>query len=236
MVLFRALRETPMPELRQFFETMVLAVAALLPIVNPLGGAPVYLAKTMGLSEEAHDELSRRVAINCFLLLVLSTFIGAYVLDFFGISVPAVQVGGGAVVCAIAWQLLSEPDQPHMSAQDAVRATTPADLARRAFYPLTMPLTVGPGSISVAITLGANQPRGTPLIVTALGHIAAIVVVVIIVFLCYRYAQRILNKLGDVGTAIVTRLTAFILLCIGVQIVWNGVAGLIASLHGGPGR
>lgn len=221
-----------MTEVRQFFETMVLAVAALLPIVNPLGGAPVYLAKTMGLSEEAHDELSRRVAVNCFLLLIVSTFIGAYVLDFFGISIPAVQVGGGAVVCAIAWQLLNEPDQPQAAKQDAFRASTPNDLARRAFYPLTMPLTVGPGSISVAITLGANQPRGISLIITSLAHVAGIVIVVLIVFLCYRYAERILRKLGDVGTAIVTRLTAFILLCIGVQIVWNGVAGLVRSLEG----
>ena len=220
-------------DLRQFFETLLLAVAALLPIVNPLGGAPIYLAKTSDLSPEAHSELSRRVAINCFMLLLVSTFIGAYVLDFFGLSIPAVQVAGGAVVCAIGWSLLNAPDQaPVAAAQDAIRAVTPTDLARRAFYPLTMPLTVGPGSISVAITLGANQPANVrALIATSLGHIAGIFVVVVIVFLCYRYADPILRKLGEVGTAIVTRLTAFILLCIGVQILWNGIRGLVETLH-----
>ena len=224
-------------ELRQFFETLLLAVAALLPIVNPLGGAPIYLAKTSDLSPEMHTELSRRVAINCFMLLLVSTFIGAYVLDFFGLSIPAVQVAGGAVVCAIGWNLLNEPEQAPVASHDAVRAVTPTDLARRAFYPLTMPLTVGPGSISVAITLGANQPAGVrALIATSLGHIAGISVVVLIVFLCYRYADPILRKLGAVGTAIVTRLTAFILLCIGVQILWNGVAGLVETLHIGPSR
>jgi len=236
MLLFRRFVETMLTDFRQFFETLLLAVAALLPIVNPLGGAPIYLAKTADLSRDAHGELSRRIAVNCFTLLLVSTFIGAYVLDFFGLSIPAVQVAGGAVVCAIGWGLLNEPDQAPVASHDAVRAVTPADLARRAFYPLTMPLTVGPGSISVAITLGANQPASVrALIATSLGHIAGISVVVLIVFLCYRYADRILRKLGDVGTAIVTRLTAFILLCIGVQILWNGIAGLVDSLHRGAG-
>lgn len=224
-------------DFRQFLETLLLAVAALLPVVNPLGGAPIFLAKTADLAPDAHGELARRVAIDCFLLLLVSTFIGAYVLDFFGLSIPAVQVAGGAVVCAMGWNLLQAPDQAPQAAKDAVRAVTPADLARRAFYPLTMPLTVGPGSISVAITLGANQPAGVRAqIATSFGHIAGITVVVLAVYLCYRYADTILRKLGDVGTVIVTRLTAFILLCIGVQIVWNGVHGLIATLHEGAGR
>jgi multiple antibiotic resistance protein len=213
-----------------FFETLALAVAALLPIVNPLGGAPIYLAKTTDLSEREHAELARAIAVNSFILLVASALVGAYVLDFFGISVPAVRVGGGVVVCAIAWGLLVQPDQP--PPVNATRVVTPHDLARRAFYPLTMPLTVGPGSISVAITLGANPPTGVRAqVMTTAAHVAGMLVVAVIVFLCYRYADAILRKLGDVGTIVVTRLTAFILLCIGVQIVWNGIEGFIATLH-----
>ena len=139
---------SPLPtDLRQFLEPMVLAVAALLPIVNPLGGAPIFLAKTSDLTPDEHDDLARRVAVNCFVLLLVSTFIGAYVLDFFGLSIPAVQVAGGAVVCAMGWNLLNAPEQSPQAAKDAVRVATPTDLARRAFYPLSMPLTVGPGSI-----------------------------------------------------------------------------------------
>lgn len=227
---------TPLaPEVRQFLEPLLLAVAALLPIVNPLGGAPIFLAKTADLTGAEHDDLARRVAINCFVLLIVSTFIGAYVLDFFGLSIPAVQVAGGAVVCAMGWNLLNEPDRPPTAAQDAARANTPTDLARRAFYPLTMPLTVGPGSMSVAITLGANpSPDVRTLIATSVAHVIGILIVVLTVFLCYRYADRMLRRLGDVGTVIVSRLMAFILLCIGVQILWNGIAGLIATLHAAP--
>jgi multiple antibiotic resistance protein len=216
--------------LQHFFETMALAVAALLPIVNPLGGAPIFLAKTYDLGAEERNRLARDIAINGFILLVASTLIGAYVLDFFGLSVPAVRVAGGLVVCAIAWQLLMQPDNaPAPARVEAARAVTQRDLARRAFYPLTMPLTVGPGSISVAITLGANPPSGVRAhVMTAFAHVVGMLVVAIIIFLCYRYAEALLRKLGDVGTVVVTRLAAFILLCVGVQIIWNGVAHLLA--------
>ena len=110
------------------------------------------------------------------------------------------------------------------------QSVTPDDLSQRAFYPMTMPLTVGPGSISVALTLGANPPPGfRSLLLTALAHGVGILLVAVGVYFCYRYADRILRKLGPTGTSVVVRLTAFILLCIGVQICWNGVHGLIAT-------
>jgi len=221
-------------DVRTFLETMLLAAATLLPIVNPMAGASVFLAKTADLTEDDRQRTAFRVARYGFALLLASALIGAYVLDFFGLSIPAVQVAGGAVVCAMGWNLLNAPEQSPQAAKDAVRVATPTDLARRAFYPLSMPLTVGPGSISVAITLGANQPAGVRAVVaTSLAHVVGITIVVLAVYLCYRYADVILRKLGDVGTVIVTRLTAFILLCIGVQILWNGVSALVTMLHPG---
>ena len=221
-----------LPDLRQFAETVALAVLALLPIVNPLGGAPIYLAKTVDLSTDQHGELATRVARNCALLLLASLLFGAYVLDFFGLSVPVVQVAGGLVVCSIAWSLLNEPDAPPGMQHEERHIATPADLRKRAFYPLTMPLTVGPGSISVAITLGATQAQTVrSAIVIGAAHVTAVVIVAIAVFLCYRYADRILRRLGDTGTVVVTRLSAFILLCIGVQIIWNGVSALLTRAY-----
>ena len=158
-------------DLRQFIESTLLALAALLPIVNPLGAAPVYLAKTVDLTPAEHADLSRRVAINCFLLLLASLLIGAYVLDFFDLSVPVVQVAGGLVVCSLAWSLLNQPDEPIEWVHEAAKPLTRPDLRTRAFYPLTMPLTVGPGSISVAITIGANQSQSVrSLIVNSAAH------------------------------------------------------------------
>jgi len=217
-------------DLRHFAETVLLAVGALLPIVDPLGGAPIYLAMTAGLRPEERGPMAKAVAINSFLLLIASTLVGAYVLDFFGLSIPAVQVAGGIVVCAIAWSLLNNPNSPAALARNQAPPVSPDDLRQRAFYPLTMPLTVGPGSISVALTLGANPAQGArSLIVTALAHALGILIVALSVYLCYRYADRILRRLGPTGTSVVVRLSAFILLCIGVQICWNGVHALLAS-------
>jgi multiple antibiotic resistance protein len=217
--------------LLNFGSIVMLAVGALLPIVDPLGGAPIYLAMTTGLTSTERSRMAKAVAVNSFLLLIASALVGAYVLDFFGISIPAVQVAGGIVVCLVGWSLLNSPNTQPAVDRNAPHPT-PEDLSQRAFYPMTMPLTVGPGSISVALTLGANQPAGfRGLLLTAVAHALGILLVAIGVYLCYRYAEVILRKLGPTGTGVVVRLTAFILLCIGVQIAWNGVHALITSVY-----
>jgi multiple antibiotic resistance protein len=217
-------------DLVHFGSVVMLALGALLPIVDPLGGAPIYLAMTAGLSSQERSRMAKSVAVNSFLLLVASALIGAYVLDFFGLSIPSVQVAGGAVVCLIAWSLLNSSNTPPAVDRNPPQSATPEDLSQRAFYPMTMPLTVGPGSISVALTLGANPPAGfRQLFLTALAHSIGILLVALGVYFCYRYADRILRRLGATGTSVVVRLTAFILLCIGVQICWNGIHALIAS-------
>lgn len=218
-------------DLRQFIESTLLALAALLPIVNPLGVAPVYIAKTVDLTPAEHADLSRRVAINCFMLLLASLLVGAYVLDFFGLSVPIVQVAGGLVVCSLSWSLLNQPDEPLEWVHEAAQPLTRPDLRTRAFYPLTMPLAVGPGSISVAITIGANQSQSVrSLIVNSVAHATGILIVSIALFIVLRYADTIVRRLGPTGTAVLMRLSAFILLCIGVQIAWNGASSLLRTL------
>lgn len=224
-----------MADFIHFGSIVMLAVGALLPIVDPLGGAPIYMAMTAGLTTSERARLAKSVAVNSFLLLVASTLIGAYVLDFFGLSVPAVQVAGGVVVCAIGWSLLNSPNSSPAPNRSEPQDAPHDDMSARAFYPMTMPLTVGPGSISVALTLGANPPPGfRPLLVTAVAHAVGILLVALGVYLCYRYADRVLAKLGPTGTSVVVRLSAFIVLCIGVQICWNGVHSLIVAGFAAP--
>ena len=216
---------------RQFFETMLLAVATLLPIVNPIAAASVFLAKTADLRDDERRRTAMRVARYGFTLLLASALIGAYVLDFFGLSIPVVQVAGGLVVSVLGWSLLSQESLAERVKLDAVTTPTPDDLDSRAFYPLTMPLTVGPGSISVAITLGANPPSGArALAMTLAAHALGLAIVALVIFLVYAKADAVLRKLGRTGAVIVSRLSAFILLCVGVQIVWNGVRALLLSL------
>jgi len=122
-------------DLRQIVEGVLLVFAALFPIVNPLGGAPIFLAMTL----EERASLAWRVTVNAFFLLVASVATGTYVLEFFGLSVPVVQVGGGLVVSTLGWRLLQDP-----SAIDRPSTATAPRSRNLAFYPLTMPLTLGP--------------------------------------------------------------------------------------------
>jgi len=215
-------------DFRQIVESVLLAYATLFPIVNPVGGAPVFLAMTADCTPELRASLAKRIAVNAFVLMLASVFVGTYVLEFFGLSLPIVQVAGGIVVCSAGWVLLK--------AEGDLRATAgaspvAAEIARRAFYPLTLPLTVGPGTITVAITIGANHPPTMRALVDhSLGQIVGVLLVAATIFVCYRYADRMLRRLGSTGTSVLVRLSAFILFCIGVQIAWNGARGLLASV------
>jgi multiple antibiotic resistance protein len=207
-------------EIRGAVQGVLLAVAALVPIVNPLGMAPVFLTLTSDLTHAERAVLARNVAINGFILLVAAMFAGDYVLDFFGVSVPVLQIAGGLVVASLGFRLLHDSDaDPEQRRIDRSSA-----LGAKAFYPLTLPLTVGPGAISVAVTLGANFPSTPqPFMHDALSAITGAFIVCLLTYFCFASAERLQRTLGATGLAVVTRLSAFILLCIGVQIMWNGI-------------
>ena len=215
----------------QLIKTMLLILTTLFPVVNPLGGAPIFLSLTHYYSEEDRKLLSRRIAMNGFILLIVSYLIGTYILAFFGISLSVVQVGGGLVVIHAAWAMLNDNDEESVSRQEVSRSVDLIGLSRKAFYPLTLPLTVGPGTISVAITLGANGPhRGLPLLYAIIGALIGSVLIAASIFLCYRFADQLAKVLGATGMSVIMRLSSFLLLCIGVQILWNGVSALLKSL------
>ena len=212
--------------------SFLLVYAGLFPIVNPVGGAPIFLSLTRQSSDPERHALAARVAINGFFLLLGSLFVGSHVLEFFGITLPAVRIGGGLVVIAFAWKLLNAEEElaDRRTAGDAERSPH-----SDGFYPLTMPLTVGPGSISVAITLGSQRPKipvdFAHLALLAGGATAGVLAIAVTIYVCYRFAERIVAALGVSGTNVLMRLSAFILLCIGIQIVWNGYSALIGSTN-----
>ncbi len=210
-------------------KSLFLILSALFPIVDPLGGSPIFLAMTREYSASTRRELSWRIAMNSFFLLVGSYFIGSHILSFFGISIPVVQVGGGLIVTATGWNLLRQGNDDDQ--RDVKRKIQPKDPFQNAFYPLTLPLTVGPGSISVAITLGANAPRHEGLNPwTILAAIVGSVLLAISIYLCYGFADRLGRAVGQTGMTVIVQLTSFLLVCIGVQILWNGASALLSSL------
>src|SRR5579862_1483440 len=213
----------------QAAKSILLIMSALFPIVDPIGGSPVFLSLTREYPQETRRLLDGRIAIDSFMLLVASFVIGSHVLSFFGISLPVVQVGGGLIVISTGWAMLNQPVD---NSREAVgRTVNRSDALAQAFYPLTMPLTVGPGSISIAITLGANEPH--QLRANLLAILAAVIgsaIVAVTIYLCYGFADRLGSMMGPTGMNVMIKLSAFLLVCIGVQILWNGASQLLGSL------
>jgi multiple antibiotic resistance protein len=211
-------------------DSFLLVYAGLFPIVNPIGSAPIFFALTSHNSISVRRGLARRVTVNSFLLLLGSLFVGSHVLVFFGITLPVLRIGGGLAVASFGWRLLRDGAAPTHQ-PDEVDEMAPVD----AFYPLTMPLTVGPGSISVAIALGAQRPEGvtdlTQIALLAGSAVAGLAAIALTVFVCYRFADRLVGLLGASGINVMIRLSAFILLCIGIQIFWSGYSTLAGLPH-----
>jgi multiple antibiotic resistance protein len=204
---------------------------ALFPIINPIGCTPIFLAMTQRLSPEAHRDLVLRVAINSFGLLVGAIFVGSYVLQFFGISLPVMRIAGGLVVVAFTWKMLNDDNGVTERKAKETDHRDEADRGLEAFYPLTMPLTIGPGSISVAVALGSERPKvlsdWQTLLQLGGGAMAGALALAATIYVCYRFADRVVMALGATAMNVMTRLMAFILLCIGIQILWTGVSALI---------
>jgi multiple antibiotic resistance protein len=213
-------------------KTSALAFVTLFPIINPLGIAPIFLSLTRSYPESVRKPLARRIAMYGLLLLSGSLAIGSAVLSFFGISLPVVQMAGGLVIANTGWQMLN---QEGAQGADEPKTSTFEVALQHAFYPLTLPLTVGPGCISVTVALGADIRQRSAIAHTNyippfLGAITAMVLVCIALSLCYEHAGKLAGLLGPSGTNIVVRLSAFLLLALGVQIIWNGLSSSLTPL------
>ena len=211
--------------------SFLLAFSALFSIVNPLGGALIYSQVTAARPRAERVRLAWRVALYSTIVMLGALWIGTPLLGFFGISLAALRVAGGLVVAAHAWELLSVPEsQEDRKQQQAMSDEAAADVA---FFPLTMPFTTGPGTISVAIALSASGPAaGGGLLPFYAGTTLAALAVALIVGVAYASADRVVALLGKARSRGVTRLAAFILLCVGVQVLLTGLHDAFPMLVG----
>jgi multiple antibiotic resistance protein len=207
----------------------LLAFPALFSIVNPLGGAFIFMGATRRVSRAMRDRLALWVAIHSFIILNVSLYVGAYVLSFFGISMPVLRVAGGIIIAVSGFRMLNEGEDAD-TRDSAVNLASERDASRLAFYPLTMPFTTGPGTISVAVALGTNRPRGAEFLWFTVAATVTTAAMALLIYLAYRYSDRISRALGPTGTTIIVRLSAFILFCIGIQVIWTGVEELVSTL------
>jgi multiple antibiotic resistance protein len=208
----------------------ILVVAALFPIVNPLGSAAIFVNLVGEVEESLQNALAQKITLYSAILLIVSMLWGVEVLSFFGIAIYAVQIGGGLVVTATGWSLLNST-----AARTRTDGDDPENIMEHAFYPFTLPITVGPGSISVAITLGAHlmSDRGALAFFSLRVLVPGLLGVLIVcasIYICYRYARKAERLLGKTGTIVVMRLSSFILVCIGIQIISTGIRSYLGTI------
>jgi len=212
-------------------ETFLLVLAALFPVVNPPGAALVFLSMTKRASIATRRTLARRVAVYSFFVMAASLLVGAFVLKIYGISVPVLRVAGGLIVAISGWKLLNEG-----STKTLDEASTPerkTEYMSQAFYPLTLPLTTGPGTIAVMVSLGLSRAAYSDYgqdFSFLLSGLLATVVIATAIYVCFAFSDWLERMLGHAGTDIAVRLSAFILFCLGVQIIWTGASDLLGCV------
>jgi multiple antibiotic resistance protein len=217
-------------------KSIPVALASLIPVMNPIGTSLILLSMTEGISDFDRKRLARRIAANAFALLTAVLLAGAMVLSFFGITISIVQVAGGLVLASMGWALLkSDPAAPTNSPAPTnalPQGGSTSSWTSRAFYPFTFPLTVGPGCVAVALTLGAHTSHDTweMTLVDRAGAVLGISIASLVMYFSFAYSRRLVTRLGPSGTSVLMRLLAFIVICIGAQICWAGVRTLIHSV------
>lgn len=220
-----------MSEISKFFG---FALSALLPLINPLGSALVFLSLVGNEPPAVYRALARKIAINTTIFLLTIQLLGTALFKFFGISLPVVEVAGGLTLAAMGWNLLNEgdPDKKEKEKEAQAGGTSFQSLEQKAFYPFTFPITAGPGCIVVMVTLSAHAPvKGVlPDIAAHAGIAIAVLLLSVAVYFCYSRAPKITSRISQQTAHGVLRVIAFVLLCIGVQITWNGLEAMLKTL------
>lgn len=209
-----------------------LAFSALLPLINPLGSALMFLGIVGNAPSSVFVSLARKIAISTTIFLAVVELVGTALLSFFGISLPVVQVAGGLVLATMGWSLLNQQEAQTSRDKTEAAESVYGSLDQQVFYPLTFPVTAGPGCIVITLTLSAHASSNGVLnnVMAHLGIFLAIVALSITVFLCYGYAPKITSRISPQTAHGILRVIAFVLLCIGVQITWNGIEALLKTV------
>ena len=217
-----------------FSKSFLLVLATMLPILNPVSVSAIFLTLTEGASKETRRVIATRIAINVTLLTIFFMLVGSYMLDMFGLSIDIVRLGGGLLVAVIGWNMINTNSSEGRT-EKLAEAFTPEMARRRAFYPLTFPLTYGPGSLAATITIGVSLlDRHSPAltVVNVAGAAVGSIVVGIVLLVCNRYADNLLKPHTATGTIFFLPLSASISLCLGIQIAWSGLGNMISEAIG----
>jgi multiple antibiotic resistance protein len=209
----------------------LLAFPSLFSIINPIGGALIFYGFTKRFTSSDRVKVAALVGFYSLLIMFGALWAGTIILSFFGVSIDALRIAGGTVIVFSGFQLLTS-NEPHPDQKSHERARADVDGGdpmQLAFFPLTLPFTTGPGTIAVAITIGAERPSNGGLVAFFLGASLAAVLNSAIIWIGYRFADRLTGLIGPTAQQVIVRLTAFLLMCIGVQILVTAIGDLVVG-------
>ncbi len=211
-----------------FLFMFVSSFMALFPVANPVGSGFLVNGFLSGLDDRQRKVVIRKIVVNYLLIGLGSLAIGHFVLSLFGLSVPVIELGGGLLICKTALQWLNDSDSSISAAPNkAVDPIAMSKINSQVFYPLTFPISIGPGSVSVIFTLMASASVKGDIVRSALNYALIALVILLMCLILYLFlsqGQRIVSRLGRSGSMIINKMIAFFTFCVGIQIVTEGVA------------
>lgn len=208
-----------------------MSLIALFPVINPIGTALMVSPYFVGLSKKGRQVSSRKIALYTFSLCVIFLILGHLILKLFGITIPVIQLAGGIMICKTGWESLTsnkqnveQPVSPNVDSADMGLSNIQGKL----FYPLTFPLTVGGGTISVLFTLGAHAEEVNTIdyIINLSAVLLAVIIMCVAVVILYQNTKTLLAHLSAQTENIVNRIMAFLIFCVGLQIAVTGIKAI----------
>ena len=202
------------------------------PVVNPLGSAFMVSPYFATLSKQEKKKAVKRITLYAFCICTVSLFVGHWILQLFGLSIPVIQLAGGIMICKMGWEFLSSDKKSDEVSEEQSKAQQMdgyTNILGKLFYPITFPVTTGAGTISVLFTLSAHVARTnvTEYFINTGAILLAIVVMCVLIYVCYLNAKTIIGYLGSNGEMIINRISAFLIFCVGLQIAITGILSLV---------
>jgi multiple antibiotic resistance protein len=212
-----------------FLHLAVGGIIALFAPVNPIGTALVVNPLLEGLDQRQRHRAAAKITTYCLILCLSVIFVGSWLFKLFGISLPVVQLAGGILICRMGWQMLATQDGPLDAKASPMANHAGTDIEDLLFYPIAFPMTTGPGTMSVLLTLSAHGHASEES--SYLANLAALVMAVLVtclmVYLSFAYTPGFLKRLGPRGGLVVNRLSAFLVFCVGIEIATSGIGHLL---------
>ena len=212
-------------DLSDLLPTFQLGFSSLFPLINPFGSAFIIQPYFSSIDDATRRRDVLRIVVICFVMGLVALHLGSFVLKLMGVSIPATQTAGGIVIAILGFNLLNS------TATSGADVVSGSRVENSIFYPLSFPLTLGPGGISTLIALSAHVhgETGNWLSPKTTAITMSLLVVLVIAYFCFFNATRLVRKLGPNGSQVVNRMMSFLVFCIGIQMTFTGVMALIKA-------